>query len=75
MRCFRWFSRWDYLDDFSFGGRTENGHEMVLEFVSGSDLGLCSSPCLEPDLFKGVLVPSLAGKLPKTETKMEILVS
>jgi hypothetical protein len=23
--------------DFSFGGRTENGHEMVLELVSGAD--------------------------------------
>ncbi len=23
--------------DFSFGGRTENGHEMALELLSGAD--------------------------------------
>ncbi len=34
-----------------------------------------SIPYLEPDQFKGVLGPSLAGKRPKTETEIYILIS
>ena len=61
--------------DFSFGGRTEDGHEMVLELVSGADFRCVFTLFFEPDLFKGVLWPSLAGKRPKTETQIYSLVS
>ncbi len=57
----------------SFGGRAENGHEMVLQLVSGL-ISVRSTPFVEPDLFKGVLGPSLAGKRPKTDTHIEIAV-
>ena len=30
--------------DFSFGGRTENGHDMALELVSGADFRVGFSP-------------------------------
>ena len=60
--------------DFSFGGRTENGHEMVLEWVSGVDFTFVLT-FFEPDPFAGLLGPSFAGKRAKPETQIQVLVS
>ncbi len=57
--------------DSSFGGRTENGHEMVLDLVYRAHFfKVRSTPFSEPELFKEVLGPSLAEKRPKTETQI-----
>jgi hypothetical protein len=60
--------------DFSFGGRSEDLSEISLNLVSGAEFSAFYT-FFEPDPFKGVLGPSLAGKRPETETQILILVS
>ncbi len=61
--------------DFSFGGRTENGHEMVFELVSGADLACVLHHFLSLTCLTGFGGQVFAGQLPKTETNIYILVS
>ncbi len=56
--------------DFSFGGRTENRHQMALALFSGADVEARSPPIFEPGPLKGVLGPSLPGKRRNTETEI-----
>ncbi len=58
------------ISDFSFGGRTENGHGMALELVSGADLRCVLFHFASLTRLEGVLGPSLAGKWPKTKIKI-----
>ncbi len=60
--------------DFSFGARTENGHEMVLDLASGADFGyvlnhFSSLTCLKGSW--GQVWPEHGPKPnPKTETQI-----
>ena len=51
------------------GSGPENGHEMVLELVSGANFGVRSAPFFEPDPIEGVSGPRSAGNQPKTRNK------
>jgi hypothetical protein len=61
----------DEATDFSFGGRTENVHEMALGLVPGADFKCILHHLSNPSRLKGSLRPSSAGKRPKpTKTKL-----
>ncbi len=57
----------------SFGGRTEQGHELAFEFVAGADFQVRSTPSFELDLFGGVLGSSSAEN-DRVSTKAETYV-
>ncbi len=51
--------------DFSFGGRTEKGNEIVLELASGADVRCVLHHVSSLTHLEGFLGPSLPGKRPK----------
>ncbi len=63
------------ISDFSFGGRTENGHEMVFELVFGVDVRCLLHHFSSLTCLKGSWGQVWPGHGPKPKLKFSLLVS